>query len=83
MVSWRTSVLRLFRLHSREANSYITGYHFLMRSEMGATFGVSPGKIPNTIGYNLLGVAVGPLFWNPLSRVCQKNTRQKACALAK
>ncbi|WVQ61881.1 uncharacterized protein L199_000014 [Kwoniella botswanensis] len=35
---------------------------------LGKAFGVSPGKIPNTIGYNLLGVAVGPLFWNPLSK---------------
>lgn len=30
---------------------------------------MSPAKIPNTIGYNLLGFAVGPLLWNPLSRV--------------
>ncbi|ORY73633.1 major facilitator superfamily domain-containing protein [Leucosporidium creatinivorum] len=36
--------------------------------EMGAAFGVSPGMIPNAIGYNLLGIAVGPLFWNPLSK---------------
>ncbi|WWC90310.1 uncharacterized protein L201_005243 [Kwoniella dendrophila CBS 6074] len=35
---------------------------------LGKAFGVSPGKIPNTIGYNLLGIAVGPLFWNPLSK---------------
>ncbi len=35
---------------------------------MGATFGVSPGLIPKAIGYNLLGFAVGPLFWNPLSK---------------
>ncbi|WWC61522.1 uncharacterized protein I303_104106 [Kwoniella dejecticola CBS 10117] len=35
---------------------------------MGKAFGVSPGQIPKTIGYNLLGIAVGPLFWNPLSR---------------
>jgi MFS family permease len=33
---------------------------------------VSPAKIPNTIGYNLLGFAVGPLFWNPLSKVTPK-----------
>lgn len=36
---------------------------------MGHAFAVSPGKIPNTIGYALLGLAVGPLTWNPLSRV--------------
>ncbi|BGP04650.1 putative transporter [Rhodotorula toruloides] len=35
---------------------------------MGQAFGVSPGDIPNTIGYNLLGFAVGPLLWNPLSK---------------
>ncbi|WRT64448.1 uncharacterized protein IL334_001380 [Kwoniella shivajii] len=35
---------------------------------LGAAFHVSPSLIPNTIGYNLLGVAVGPLFWNPLSK---------------
>ncbi|BGP44660.1 hypothetical protein JCM10450v2_000474 [Rhodotorula kratochvilovae] len=35
---------------------------------MGKAFGVSPGEIPNTIGYNLLGLAVGPLVWNPLSK---------------
>lgn len=37
--------------------------------ELGAAFGVSPGAIPNTIGYSLLGFAIGPLIWNPLSRV--------------
>lgn len=36
---------------------------------MGKQFGVSPGQIPNTIGYQLLGMAVGPVFWNPLSKV--------------
>ncbi|GAA6049562.1 hypothetical protein JCM3770_000849 [Rhodotorula araucariae] len=35
---------------------------------LGKAFGVSPGDIPHTIGYNLLGLAVGPLFWNPLSK---------------
>ncbi|GEM06232.1 major facilitator superfamily protein [Rhodotorula toruloides] len=37
-------------------------------SPTGKAFGVSPGEIPNTIGYNLLGFAVGPLLWNPLSK---------------
>lgn len=36
---------------------------------MAKTFGVAVPKIPNSIGYNLLGFAVGPLFWNPLSKV--------------
>lgn len=36
---------------------------------MGRDFGVSPGLIPRSIGYNLLGIAVGPLFWNALSKV--------------
>ncbi|KAL1409390.1 hypothetical protein Q8F55_003373 [Vanrija albida] len=35
---------------------------------MGETFGVTPGAIANCIGYSFLGMAVGPLFWNPLSR---------------
>ncbi|OWZ59582.1 hypothetical protein C356_00867 [Cryptococcus neoformans c45] len=35
---------------------------------LGAAFGVEPSMIPNTIGYYLLGFAVGPLFWNPLSK---------------
>lgn len=35
---------------------------------MGTAFGVSPGALGNAVGYNLLGLAVGPLFWNPLSR---------------
>ncbi|KAE8541563.1 hypothetical protein D1P53_002926 [Cryptococcus gattii VGV] len=35
---------------------------------LGAAFGVAPSMIPNTIGYYLLGFAVGPLFWNPLSK---------------
>ncbi|KLT40406.1 MFS general substrate transporter [Cutaneotrichosporon oleaginosum] len=35
---------------------------------MGAAFDVSPSRIPSTIGYQLLGMAVGPVFWNPLSR---------------
>lgn len=36
---------------------------------MGESLGVSPPTIPTAIGYNLLGIAVGPLIWNPLSRV--------------
>jgi len=35
---------------------------------MAKYFGVPVPKIPQTIGYNLLGLAVGPLFWNPLSK---------------
>ncbi|CAO1637727.1 unnamed protein product [Jaminaea pallidilutea] len=41
-------------------------------TSMGHAFAVSPGKIPNTIGYALLGLAVGPLIWNPLSRVLSR-----------
>jgi hypothetical protein len=37
---------------------------------MAKYFEVAVPKIPETIGYNLLGLAVGPLFWNPLSKVC-------------
>jgi MFS family permease len=35
---------------------------------MADYFGVTPGAIANTIGYNLLGIAIGPLFYNPLSK---------------
>jgi hypothetical protein len=35
----------------------------------GKSLGVSPGRIPETIGYNLLGLGCGPLIWNPLSKV--------------
>lgn len=35
---------------------------------MAATFKKTPGDIANCIGYSFLGMAVGPLFWNPLSR---------------
>lgn len=36
---------------------------------MSASFNRPIGDIANTVGFMLLGIAVGPLFWNPLSRV--------------
>lgn len=36
---------------------------------MGVEFGVPTAKVPDTIGYHLLGMAFGPLFWNALSKV--------------
>jgi hypothetical protein len=36
---------------------------------MGMEFGVSPGLIPSSIGYNLLGLGCGTIFWNALSKV--------------
>lgn len=35
---------------------------------VGHDLHVSPGAIGNALGYNLLGAAIGPLIWNPLSR---------------
>ncbi|BEJ12983.1 hypothetical protein CspHIS471_0301570 [Cutaneotrichosporon sp. HIS471] len=35
---------------------------------MAADLHASIGDIANSVGYTLLGIAVGPLFWNPLSR---------------
>ncbi|KAJ9126278.1 hypothetical protein QFC24_002010 [Naganishia onofrii] len=35
---------------------------------MAATFGVTPSLIAQSLGYSLLGIAVGPLFYNPMSR---------------
>jgi len=40
---------------------------------MSESFKRPIGDIANTVGFMLLGIAVGPLFWNPLSRV---STRQ-------
>lgn len=36
---------------------------------MAADLKASIGDIANSVGFVLLGLAVGPLFWNPLSRV--------------
>lgn len=36
---------------------------------MAADLNASIGDIANCIGFTLLGIAFGPLFWNPLSRV--------------
>jgi hypothetical protein len=36
---------------------------------MSESFDRPIGDIANTVGFMLLGIAVGPLFWNPLSRV--------------
>lgn len=36
---------------------------------MSASFKRPIGDIANTVGFMLLGIAFGPLFWNPLSRV--------------
>lgn len=35
---------------------------------MAEEFGVSIPTISNAIGYGILGLGVGPIFWNPLSR---------------
>lgn len=35
---------------------------------MAKYFGVTPSLIAQSIGYSLLGIAVGPIFYNPLSR---------------
>jgi multidrug resistance protein len=36
--------------------------------QMAKYFGVTPSLIAQSIGYSLLGIAVGPIFYNPLSR---------------
>lgn len=36
---------------------------------MAQDLDASIGDIANNVGFVLLGLAVGPLFWNPLSRV--------------
>ncbi|KAM0756080.1 MFS general substrate transporter [Meredithblackwellia eburnea MCA 4105] len=36
--------------------------------QLGGAFGVSPALIPDSIGYNLLGLGIGPFIFNPLSK---------------
>lgn len=48
--------------------NYGASAHLTAFLKMSITFGVTPVDVANTIGYGLLGIAVGPIFWNPLSK---------------
>ncbi|KAI5452524.1 hypothetical protein NCC49_000687 [Naganishia albida] len=48
--------------------NYSASAHLTAFPQMAKYFGVTPSLIAQSIGYSLLGIAVGPIFYNPLSR---------------
>lgn len=62
--TWRKTAILVSLAWSGFAANYCASAHLTAFPEIAESLGVTIPLVANTIGYGLLGIAVGPLFWN-------------------
>ncbi|KAJ9118155.1 hypothetical protein QFC22_004059 [Naganishia vaughanmartiniae] len=65
---WRKNAILITLAWSGFLANYSASAHLTAFPQMAAYFGVTPSLVAQSIGYSLLGIAVGPIFYNPMSR---------------
>ncbi|KAJ9111664.1 hypothetical protein QFC19_001023 [Naganishia cerealis] len=65
---WRKTAILVTLAWSGFLANYSASAHLTAFPQMAAYFGVTPSLVAQSIGYSLLGIAVGPIFYNPMSR---------------
>lgn len=61
---WRKTAILFALAWSGFAANYMASAHLTAFPQLAAEWDTSIANIANSIGYSLLGIAVGPLFWN-------------------